>query len=82
MEELNWLYDKSRTERELKLTNGRERGRLSSSQEDKCNSRREGSILTASNKSAPTPMKFTPVISRYFKEERLDNQSIFLEESG
>ena len=82
MEELNWLYDKSRTERELKLTNGRERGRLSSSQEDKCNSRREGSVLTACNQSAPTPLKFTPVISRYFKEERLDNQSIFLEESG
>ena len=69
-------------QKEVKLTNRRERGRLSSSQEDKCNSRREGSKLTASNQSAPTPLKSLPVISRYFREERLDNQSIFLEESG
>ena len=68
-------------QKEVKLTNRRERGRLSSSQEDKCNSRKEGSVLTACNQSAPTPLKFTAVISRYFKEERLDSQSKLSEES-
>lgn len=74
---LKLLLDKSRKKREVKLTNGKEGGKLSRSHKSKYNSRREGIILIACSQFAATLLRFSLPISKNFKEERLDSQSKF-----
>ena len=72
MKEWNWLLERSRTESNVKLMEEIDCGRVTSSQPDRCNSYKRGSILTAWIQSR-TFSRFAYHKLRYLREGKLKN---------
>ena len=72
--ELKLLSERSRTESEVRLMNGREYWKLRSSQPDKYSSRSIGSIFATCGHLVVAFLRFTRSKWRYCKEERPESQ--------
>ena len=76
-EELKPLFERSRTERDVKFTNGRVWGRWWRPQLDKYNFDSEGRILTTCSQWVSALLRSMFCKFKYCKEERLVSQYIF-----